>query len=72
MTEPVNLHLAPLDQQLVAFLRRQPDGVSSPYAIATELNLSAEAVRFAQVFRGNHGGLSGDEMETLLGAQPYG
>ena len=31
-----------------------------------------EQDRFEQVFRGNHGGLSGDEMETLLGAQPYG
>ena len=30
-----------------------------------------EQDRFEQVFRGNHGGLSGDEMETLLLAQPY-
>ncbi len=45
MTEPVNVHLTPTDQQLVAFLRRQPNGVSSPHAIATELNLAGEAVR---------------------------
>jgi predicted AlkP superfamily pyrophosphatase or phosphodiesterase len=31
-----------------------------------------EQDRLEQVFRGNHGGLSGDEMETLLGALPYG
>lgn len=35
----------PLDQQLVVFPRRQPDGDSSPQAIATEFNLSAEAMR---------------------------
>lgn len=31
-----------------------------------------EQDHFEQPFRGNHGGLSGDEMETLLLAQPYG
>ncbi len=47
INEQVTLHLALTNQQGVAFLRRQPDGVSSPQAIAMVLNLSAEAVRTA-------------------------
>ena len=53
-----------------AFMSRVGNLVILPYAHETVWWY--EAGRFEQKFYGSHGGLSRDEMETLLLALPYG
>jgi hypothetical protein len=53
-----------------AFLSRVGNLVVLPYA--NESVWWYEQGRFEQIFYGSHGGLTRDEMETLLLAQTYG